>query len=100
MAQTAYGVNSNEAVKLWSRKLMREALKQTWASRFMGTDSNSLVQVMDDTSKGPGDRIRTILRMQLGGAGVQGDGTLEGSEEALVTHTDFCKLVPMQAKAA
>ena len=24
MAQTAYGVNANEAVKLWSRKLMRE----------------------------------------------------------------------------
>ena len=88
MAQTAYGVNANEAVKLWSRKLMREALKQTWASRFMGTTSNSLCQVMDDTSKGPGDRIRCILRMQLGGAGVQGDGTLEGSEEALVTHTD------------
>ena len=31
MAQTAYGVNANEAVKLWSRKLMREALKATWA---------------------------------------------------------------------
>jgi len=88
MAQTAYGVNANEAVKLWSRKLMREALKQTWASKFMGTDSNSLCQVMDDTSKGPGDRIRCILRMQLDGAGVQGDGTLEGSEEALATHTD------------
>lgn len=88
MAQTSYGVNSNEAVKLWSRKLMREALKQTWASRFMGSDSNSLIQIKDDTSKGPGDRIRTILRMQLTGAGIQGDGTLEGNEEALVTHTD------------
>lgn len=31
MAQTSYGVNANEAVKLWSRKLMREALKSTWA---------------------------------------------------------------------
>ncbi len=88
MAQTAYGVNANEAVKLWSRKLMREALKQTWASKFMGTDSNSLIQILDDTSKGPGDRIRCILRMQLKGDGIQGDGTLEGNEEALVTHTD------------
>ncbi len=87
MAQTSYGVNANEAVKLWSRKLMREALKQTWASRFMGTDSNSLCQILDDTSKGPGDRIRTILRMQLSGAGIQGDGTLEGNEEGLVTLT-------------
>ena len=54
----------------------------------MGSDSNSLCQILDDTSKGPGDRIRTILRMQLSGAGVQGDGTLEGNEEALATHTD------------
>ena len=88
MATTAYGVNANEAVKLWSRKLMREALKQTWASRFMGSDSNSLCQTLDETSKGPGDRIRCILRMQLGGDGIQGDGTLEGNEESLVTHTD------------
>lgn len=88
MAKTTYGVNDPEAVKLWSRKLMREALKQTWASRFVGTDSNSLCQMLDDTQKGPGDRIRTILRMQLNGNGIQGDGTLEGNEEALVTYTD------------
>ncbi len=88
MAMTEYGVNANEAVKLWSRKLMREALKQTWASKFMGRDSNSLVQVLDDTSKGPGDRIRCILRMQLSGDGIAGDATLEGNEEALATYTD------------
>jgi len=85
---TEYGVNAPEAVKLWSRKLMRESLKQCWASKFMGTDSDSLVQVLDDTSKGAGDRIRIILRMQLTGDGIQGDDTLEGNEEGLVTHTD------------
>lgn len=88
MATTVYGVNANEAVKLWSRKLMREALKATWASKFMGQDSNSLCQIQDDTSKGPGDRIRTTLRMQLTAAGIQGDSTLEGNEEALSTFTD------------
>ena len=67
---------------------MREALKMTYVSRFLGTDSNSLVQVQDDAAKGPGDRIRTILRMQLTGRGIQGDNTLEGNEEALVTYTD------------
>lgn len=88
MAQTSYGVNAAEAVKIWSRKTMHEALKQTWSSKFMGRDSNSLCQVLDDTSKGAGDRIRCILRMQLNGAGVQGDATLEGNEEKLVTYTD------------
>ena len=86
--QTSYGVNDNEAVKLWSRKLMREALKQTWASRFMGKTSNDLCTVKDDLQKSAGDRVRNILRMQLTGNGIQGDGTLEGNEEALVTHTD------------
>lgn len=56
--------------------------------KFMGEDSNSLCQIASDTSKGPGDRVRVILRMLLTGDGVQGDGTLEGNEEALTTYTD------------
>jgi hypothetical protein len=88
MAVTSYGVNAPEAVKLWSRKLFREALKSTWAYKFMGKDSNSLCQIVEDTSKGPGDRVRCTLRMLLTGDGIQGDGTLEGNEEALTTHTD------------
>ncbi len=35
MATTAYGVNHPLAVKLWSKRLMREALKETYVS--MGT---------------------------------------------------------------
>lgn len=88
MATSDWGVNAPEAVKLWSRKTMREALKMTYASKFMGSDSNALCVVKDDTSKSAGDRIRCILRMQLTGAGVQGDNTQEGFEEALVTYTD------------
>lgn len=88
MATTAYGVNANEAVKLWSRKLAHEALKKTYFKRFMGSGSDSMIQLKDDTQKGKGDRIRILLRMQLTGDGVQGDGTLEGFEEALTTYTD------------
>jgi N4-gp56 family major capsid protein len=88
MAVTSYGVNSPSAVKLWSRKLFREALKQTTMSKYMGESSDSMVQVLNDTKKGPGDRIRYQLRMQLSGNGVQGDGTLEGNEEALTVYTD------------
>ena len=88
MALTEYGVNANEAVKLWSRRLAREALKQTYIQRFLGTGDSSIIQLKPDTQKGPGDRIRCTLRMQLSGAGVQGDGTLEGNEESLTTYTD------------
>lgn len=75
-------------MKLWSKKLFQEALKQTWASKFMGKSSNSLIQIVEDTQKGPGDRIRLPLRMQLSGSGIEGDGTLEGNEEALSTYYD------------
>ncbi len=88
MANTAYGVNHPLSVKLWSKKLMRETLKETYVSRFMGRTKDSLIYVKDDLAKSAGDRIRVGLRMQLTGQGVQGDGTLEGQEEALATFTD------------
>lgn len=88
MADTSYGVNDPEAVKLWSRQLYREALRATRLSPFIGTSTDSIIQIRDDTAKGPGDRIRTTLRVQLTGDGVQGDSTQEGQEEALTTFTD------------
>lgn len=88
MATSQYGVGHPLAVKLWSRKLFQEALKQCWMSKFIGDDSSALVQKMEETSKGPGDRITVGLRMQLSGNGVSGDGTLEGNEEALTTYSD------------
>lgn len=88
MATTEYGVNDALAVKTWSRKLFQEALKKAWASKFMGTSSSSLIQLKNEVSKGPGDKITVGLRMQLSGDGTQGDGTLEGNEEALTTYSD------------
>ena len=88
MAETAYGVNAPEAVKLWSAALAREALKATWIQRFIGDSSDDVLQTYSDTKKDAGDRIRITLRMQLTGDGVSGDGTLEGNEEALSTYTD------------
>jgi N4-gp56 family major capsid protein len=88
MATTDYPVNSPLAVKLWSKKIAREALRETMASKFMGTSSNNLIQVFDDTSKGAGDRIRVPLRMQLSGRGVGETEALEGNEESLSVYND------------
>lgn len=88
MATTAFGVNHPLAVKVWSRKLFREALKQTWLYKFMGTDNRAVVQILDDLKKGPGDKITVGLRMQLTGQGILGDNTLEGNEEALTLYND------------
>lgn len=88
MATTSYPLNHPLAVKLWSKTLFHEALKETHAGRFMGTGSDSLIQIKDETKKSAGDRIRIGLRMQLTGDGIQGDNTLEGQEEALTTYSD------------
>ena len=88
MAMTEYGVNHALAVKLWAKKLFVDALKKTYASRFMGSGTDSMITIRPETSKGAGDQVTVGLRMQLSGDGVQGDGTLEGNEEALTTYTD------------
>ena len=88
MATTSYGTNDPLAVKLWSKRLNVEVLKTTWATKFMGASSSSIIQVKDETSKSAGDKITYGLRMQLSGTGVLGDGTLEGQEESLTTYSD------------
>lgn len=88
MAATNYGVNDPLAVKLWSKKLSVEVLKETWIMNFAGPSSDSMVQIKDETQKSAGDRITYGLRMQLTSAGILGDGTLEGNEESLVTYSD------------
>ena len=88
MATTQYGLNAPETVKVWAMGVEREALKRTYLSQFMGKSKTSLVYRKDELTKGPGDRIRCGLRMQLIGDGVAGDATLEGNEESLTTYTD------------
>lgn len=88
MAATSYGVNHPLAVKVWAKKLFVEALKATYASKFMGKGSDALCQIRSELNKGSGDRITVGLRMQLTGQGVSGDGTQEGNEEALSTYSE------------
>ena len=88
MADTSYPVGHALAERVWAKRLIREALKETYCSRFMGTTQDSLIYVKDELNKSAGDRITYGLRMQLTGDGVAGDGTLEGQEEALTTYAD------------
>jgi N4-gp56 family major capsid protein len=87
MADTSYNLNDAETVKLWSRKLDREALKRTYMKRFMGDGSDSMITIKNETNKSAGDRIRVTLRKQMKGRGVVGDANLEGNEESLSTFT-------------
>lgn len=89
MATTSYPTNHPQAVKKWSGELFKQSLTQTYAFKFMGSSKNSLCQVKNSL-KDAGDRVRCGLRVQLEGSGIQGDGTLEGNEEALdIYHDDI-----------
>lgn len=88
MANTNYGVNNPLAVKLWSKRLYHDVIGNTFVGKFTGTTDRSLIQLKSELQKDKGDRITVGLRVLLTGSGIQGDSTLEGNEEALVTYSD------------
>lgn len=87
MSTTDFGVNHPLAVKLYSKRLFYEALKETSVFKFIGKGSDALIQLNPEL-KEVGDQLTYGLRMLLTGDGVQGDSTLEGNEEALTLYSD------------
>lgn len=83
MAKTEFGVNHPLAVKVWSKKLYKEAYRKTYIGKFIGQGEDSLIQEKTELKKSAGDKITCGLRPQLEGDGIEGDATLEGNEEAL-----------------
>jgi N4-gp56 family major capsid protein len=88
MSTTAYPVGHPLAQQLWAKKLLVETLRNTFVFNFLGKTADSIVQYRTEIEKDAGDRVTIGLRGQLLGAGIAGDGTLEGNEEALATFTD------------
>lgn len=88
MAKTEFGVNHSLAVKLWSKLLAKEAIRKAWMQKFIGSDDNALIYEKVDLRKEAGDKITCGLVLDLEGDGVQGDGTLEGNEEAMQFFND------------
>ena len=70
--------------KAWANSTWTAAMNDIFFGKFTGTDAGSIIQIQTDLSKGnEGDTITIPLLMKLTGAGVSGDDTLEGNEEAL-----------------
>ncbi len=88
MSTYSVPVNDALAVKLWSQRMDVEALKETVIGEYMGTGAGSLVQMMTETQKGAGDRIRWGIRMLASGDGTTEGETQEGNEESLTRYPD------------
>ena len=84
MALTEFGVSHALAVKRWSTSLAVEAAKKMYFGKFIG----SVITKLTDLQKAAGDQITYGLRMKIRGAGITGDNTLEGNEEALTYYSD------------
>ena len=89
---TEFTTNSPQAVKVWSKLLMRETIEQTWLRRLMGKSEKSPIQLVQDLSRGPGDEVKFDLLLKMQGAGVDGDTQLKGFEEALRYEQDSLKI--------
>lgn len=85
MADTA--ASTGLTVQQWDSKYFKESLNASIFKPFMGTKSNSIIQVKEDLTKKPGDAVTFALRNKLSGAGVTGSSTLEGNEEAMTTRS-------------
>jgi N4-gp56 family major capsid protein len=83
MAITTKGTNDALTVKLWNEKLFRDFRVATYFDKFTGKGPEALIHEKDDFTKKKGDEMTFGLVYALTGAGVTGNQTLSGSEEAL-----------------
>lgn len=70
-------------VQQWDENYYLEALNANIFKPFMGTKTNSVIQVKEDLTKKPGDSVTFSLVNKLTNAAVTGSSTLEGNEEEL-----------------
>lgn len=92
-ADTTVATGDAETVKLWAGRLWIEMPRVIYWGRFMReNDMNAIIEVQRALEGRPGDRLTFTLMRKLTGTGVTGDGTMEGSEEAMVPYSDTITL--------
>lgn len=92
MAKTAFATDNALTKKLYDEKLFRDAVKETYFQKFIGTTSDSLIMEKTELTKSKGDNVTMGLRMRLQGTGVVSGQALEGNEEKLVTYNQSVSL--------
>lgn len=84
MSNTNFGLLTNEQKKVWSMDFWTQARNFSFISKFLGKDSNSIIQHVDELKKTEkGTRAVMTLVADMEGDGVTGDNRLKGNEEAL-----------------
>lgn len=93
MSLTNFGLLTAEQKTVWSRDLWKQARNMSFVNRFLGKDSNSIIQHIDELKKTEkGARAVITLLADLQGDGVAGDRTLEGNEESMQTFDQVIRI--------
>jgi N4-gp56 family major capsid protein len=88
MSYTSFAVNDTNAVKLWSKALAKAERDSLDIAPLMGDDDNAIIQIKQETEKGPGDKVTFSLRARGTQKGITSGQTAEGNGEALSFFAD------------
>jgi N4-gp56 family major capsid protein len=77
---TVSGAEVTEDV--WCDDYFVEYVRDSGMFQYMGKDENSIIQVKMELTQKAGDELTVTVFLRLVGAGVTGDNTLRGNEEA------------------
>lgn len=89
MSSTVIPFGDPKAIKKWSAALAVETNKKSYFTRkFIGTDSNSIIQRKTELESDAGDRISFDLSVMLRNRPTTGDNRVKGKEENLRFFTD------------
>lgn len=76
----------------WDDQFFMEYVRDSRFKRYMGTDENAIIQIKDDLTRKPGDRVTFANVRKLKGKGVRGNQVLEGNEEELSSRSMSVKV--------
>lgn len=84
----------------WDDKFFMEYVRENRFKRYMGTDENSIIQLKEDLSTKPGNKVTFASVNKLSGSGQTGNATLEGNEEELDTRSMAVTVAPLRHAVA
>lgn len=80
----------------WDDQFFMEYVRDSRFKRYMGTDENAIIQLKDDLTRKPGDKVTFANVRKLKGQGVTGNQVLEGNEEELDSRSMAVTVNPLR----
>lgn len=94
---TNFGLLTAHQKKTWSKDFWSQARNYSFINKFMGKNSNSLIQHVDELTKtAKGTQAIITLVADMEGDGVVGDNRLKGNEEALKSYEQVIQFDQMR----